>query len=392
MEGRPDTDTGPSRRGLPLGLLGAVVLIVAAETAVFGPHDAPASFIAASWREAHRAAGQEAAAAGGGLLCFGDSQVKAGLLPAVLAQRLGRPAYNLAVVGGQPAASEALLRRALRAGARPSALVVGYYPGLLASDLRINTGLWPEVLGLRGCLALIVETADTRNAGPLLARAVLPSLRRREDIHAAILAALPGGTNASRDEARAFRRNWRVNAGAHALPAGHAYSDDPRLIEHGDRWECRPEHVRSIRRFLALAASREVPVFWVLPTSAPGLAGARLSDGRDAAYDRFLTQLQAGFPGLTVIDPRRALIDPSAFSDACHLDRDGAGALSLAMADALSGPLSSPGASRRLILPAAAVSTRIGQNWALEDVGQSAVALRERRPETVATAPAAMRR
>jgi len=57
------------------------------------------------------------------VLCFGDSQMKFGIAPHVVAARTGRPAYNLAIVGGQPPASYFLLRRALEAGARPSAVL-----------------------------------------------------------------------------------------------------------------------------------------------------------------------------------------------------------------------------------------------------------------------------
>ncbi|HEV3121033.1 MAG TPA: hypothetical protein VGY53_03985, partial [Isosphaeraceae bacterium] len=61
-----------------------------------------------------------------GILAFGDSQVKCGILPAVLEDRLGLRAFNLAILASPPPASYFLLRRALGAGARPAAIVVGY--------------------------------------------------------------------------------------------------------------------------------------------------------------------------------------------------------------------------------------------------------------------------
>jgi len=376
-----------------LGFLGAVALVVAAEWAVFGPFDDPVSFGAASWRDGGRAAAHEAV--DGAVLCFGDSQVKCGILPAVLERRLGLPAYNLAVIGGQAPGSFYLFERALRAGAKPRAIVVGYYPALLGCDLRLNAGLWPELLDPGGCLDLLLGARDTRLAGPLLTRAVLPSLRRRADVAAAVR----GGPDPGRDDARAYRRNWRVNGGAHALPVGRALVDESRPEAGGGRWKCKPENARYVRRFLALAAARGVPVFWLLPTNAPGLTAARLADGRDAAYDRYVAAVQAEFPGLTVIDPRPALTDPAAFSDVCHLNRRGAVALSLAVADVLDRSLSGRDPSHRVALPAGAVAASGipgADAWAsLEDVGQSSAALRAGggdAPARVAGAPGQTRR
>lgn len=379
---------GRGRGRVPLGLLGAVGLVAAAEVGVFARFDDPASFIAASWREAGRAA-TAPGAVGAGVLCFGDSQVKSGVLPAVLARRLGRPAYNLAVVGGQAPGSYYLFERALRAGARPRAVVVGYYPGLLGCDLRLNAGLWPELLGPAGCLDLVAGSRDRRLAGPALVRALLPSLLRRGELRAAVRVALTGAPDAGRDEARAYRRNWRVNAGAHALAPGRGDPGDARPEPGGGRWKCKPENARYVRRFLALAAARGVPVFWLLPTNAPALAAARARDGRDAAYGRFVAGLQAEFPGLTVVDPAPALAaDPSAFADVCHADRRGAVALSRALAEALDARLSGRDPRRRVALTATAADPAA---WAgLEDVGQSAAALRA--DPRVAGAPGAVRR
>src|SRR5436305_8758992 len=108
---------GRRGRRVPLGLVGALALVAGAEWGVFRRLDGLTPYIPASWSQSGRAARREAVAAD--VLCLGDSQVKSGLLPNVLARRLGRPAYNLAVVGGQPASAYYLLARALKAGARP---------------------------------------------------------------------------------------------------------------------------------------------------------------------------------------------------------------------------------------------------------------------------------
>ena len=378
---------------VPFGLIGAVALIAAAELGAFAPFEAPISFGAASWREARRAAAERGAVQGA-VLCFGDSQVKCGLLPAVLEERLGlgRSAYNLAVVGGQGPSSLYLFERALRAGAKPRAVVVGYYPALLGCDLRLNAGTWPELLGPGECLDLLWSARDPKLAAPVLSRSAFPSLRRRQDVRASIRSALFAAREPGQAEAWAYRRNWGLNAGAHALAVQPGFLDDARPEPGGERWKCKPVNARYVRRFLTLADQHGVPVFWLLPTNSPALTAARRADGRDAAYERFVASLQAEFPRLTVIDPRPGLTDPSAFSDVCHLDRRGAVALSLAVADVLAGALSGRSTSRRVRLPAGSVAiANVPASWAmLEDVGQSASAI-EGSSRRIAAAPASAR-
>ena len=207
----------------PVGLAGAAVLVVVLELVVFRAGDDPASFITANWRESGRAAASESMAVGGEVLCLGDSQVKCGLLPRVLQGRLGLTAYNLALIGGQAPSSYYLLARALKAGARPRAIVVDFTPSLLASDLRINTGMWPELLGLGECVDLILTTRDIHIAGPLLVRAVLPSLRRRDEVRAGVQ-----GHGEGREKARAYLRNWRLNAGRTSSPSASIRTTCPR--------------------------------------------------------------------------------------------------------------------------------------------------------------------
>lgn len=360
-----------SKRG-PLGMIGTVVLVVAAELGAFSTFEAPVSYGAASWREGGRAAA-ESGAVEGTVLCFGDSQVKCGLLPPVLEKRLGGSVYNLAVVGGQAPSSLYLFERALRAGAKPRAVVVGYYPALLGCDLRLNAGMWPELLGAAECLDLIWSARDPKLVAPVLSKAALPSLRRREDVRGALLVA----NEPRQAEARAFRRNWSVNAGAHALAVQPGFRDDARPEPGGRRWKCKPANLRYIRRFLSVADRHGIPVFWLLPTNSPALTAARSLDGRDAAYDRFVAAIQTEFPNLTVIDPRPGLTDPSVFADVCHLDRRGAVALSMAVADALDDSLTTRRKGRRLRLPIGSVAvSKVPAAWAtLEDVDQSADAI-----------------
>ena len=194
---------------LPPGLLGAGLLVMAVELGVFHASEHPASHIAASCAESARAAVDEAA--GAEVLLLGDSQVKSGLLPQVIEERTGRPAYNLAVVGGQAASTYYLLDRALRAGARPKAIVVDFFPGLLASDLRINTRNWPELLGVSECLELVALSGDARFVAPLLSQAVLPSLRAARRFGPRSSRRSVGRPTRVARRSRAFFRNWRLN-------------------------------------------------------------------------------------------------------------------------------------------------------------------------------------
>src|SRR5690349_5489229 len=82
------------RRAVPAGLLGALGLVLAVESFVAGR---PLRFLdvpSLSRRFSARAAEREAP--GRELLLLGDSLVKVGLVPEVLAGRSGRSAYNLA--------------------------------------------------------------------------------------------------------------------------------------------------------------------------------------------------------------------------------------------------------------------------------------------------------
>src|SRR3954447_9395190 len=105
MEYRGQTHSFPERRRgggmgsmdrgrVPWGFLGMLGLMALVELALARHGLAPSN-----WRASGRAASGKAV--GCEVLCFGDSQVKLGLLPRVIEQRLGRPAYNLAIVGGQ---------------------------------------------------------------------------------------------------------------------------------------------------------------------------------------------------------------------------------------------------------------------------------------------------
>ena len=328
------------RQSFPTGMLAALAMIAGLEFRAFRPRTDLATFIAASWIDASRASRTDAVTSAD-VLFLGDSQIKGGLIPSAFAKHGSLRAYNLATIGGQPAASLALLKRALDSGAKPKAIVFGFYPGLLASDSGINVRQWPELLGLSACVELLRIRGDFGFAAPLLSRCLLPSLRRRDEIRVAVFAMATGTVDPGKEKALAYLRNWRLHSGAQALAANPDFRDDP-VAPQGEpgrssnrarsKWSAKNEHLISLRAMLALADSRGIATFWLLPTNSPGLQTFRRDNGLETAFLQLVHDVQHEYPKVTILDPTRILNSTSVFSDACHLARNGALALSLATA------------------------------------------------------------
>lgn len=336
---------------VPWGLLGMLGLMLVCESWLGRQRASFEAPIPSGWREAREAADGPAAHAD--VLCFGDSLLKKGVLPRVLADRMGRYAYNLAVIGGQPAASDCLLRRALLAGARPQAIIIDGYPGLLASDPRINERQWPELLSVSETIDLAWQAHDAHLLATTLLGRIWPSLKARHEIQAAVLARVRAQPNPAPDEARAARLMHRKNLGAEpASPKPEfAAQDRPLPIKPTDRasrWKCKPANREYLRRFLAQAAERQIPVFWLIPPFSPGCQAWRDQLRLDAPYDALLESLQREFPSLVILDGRRAGYPVTVFADSAHLDRTGAAALSAQVAEILAQSMKPSAPARSL--------------------------------------------
>src|SRR5262249_26092810 len=122
------------RHRIPFGLLGALPLVLATEATVASRAESLASYQALGVRFASRRA--ETCAPDCAVLGLGDSQMKFGFDPAEIERRLGLRAYNLAVPGTPPPLALGLLRRALWAGAKPRAIVLGHMT--LSGEPRAN--------------------------------------------------------------------------------------------------------------------------------------------------------------------------------------------------------------------------------------------------------------
>lgn len=330
----------------PRGLVGMMAILAAVEAMLGSSDVSGTTHLIDSWTDA-RAMATSDQVRESAILCLGDSQIKQGLLPTVLGDRLGAPAYNLAVHGGQPAAAYMILRRALDAGARPRGVVVGFFPGLLGSDLRINVRQWPEIVGAASALDLALTARDFELGTRTLLGVVLRSYRARAQLRSAVVSAVRGEANPAVAETLADRNQRRSNRGALTLPANPAFVDDagPAVAAStaGHAWKPKPENERFVRRFLDLARSRGIAVYWVTPTLSPASQAVRERLGLHEGYVRYLRRLQAEYPHLTVLDTLGLPLDRSDFYDPCHLESRAAARLSAAVADAIaSGDGSGP--------------------------------------------------
>jgi hypothetical protein len=363
------------RRHVPTGLLGAVFLVVTAESLLNVHTDSPRDWMSLTWRQADRASrGPEARA---DVLCLGDSLVKEGFLPRVFEARCGRSAYNLAFHGGPAPASYFMLRRVLDRGLKPAAILVDFHPNLMAASPRSSVPYWSELLRLGELLDLGWTTGDTRLVFQTIALAVLPSVRSREAIREAIFAAVQDRENPGRSLNQALARNFGQNLGARVSPVTPPPANPEALLwglpDHG-HWKPNLANLLYMHRFFALAQKAGVRVVWLWPPTSPTWQARRAQIGADGDYERIARAMQATYPGLIVVDGRTAGYAASAFHDLTHLHVEGASEFTAALADwlapVLAGKPANPGAWVSLARYRADAPVRLA-----EDVEQSRIAL-----------------
>jgi hypothetical protein len=362
----------------PRGLLGMLALVVLVEGYVARRALDFTTPWAADWKMTGKAAKKDAARAE--VLCFGDSLAKFGVMPKVIEEQIGRPSYNLAMNVGMAPASFFLFRRTLESGGKPSAVLVDFKPHLLAHDPGYMVRQWPELLDTRESLDLCWTARDATLFGNLTAARILPSYKDRFEIRANVMDAFKGIGGTMRHTISQFGRNWRLNRGAQVMPRNPAFRGNDNLWE-GDlyptSWACHPVNESYLRRFLALAASRDVPVFWVIMPPSVEVQARRDRCGADTAYEAFVRSVLAEHPTLTVIDGRRSGYDHTVHYDPIHLDRRGAAALTADVSHVVDRHIRSrSGGPRWEALPAyhdRPIDDR------LEDVEQSKVALKAER-------------
>jgi hypothetical protein len=278
------------------------------------------------------------------LLFFGDSLVKMGVAPQIFESQLGLRTTNLSVVGSQPPAAYFLLRRALKSGAHPKAVLVDFKANCVACSPKFNERQWPEMLSVRELVELAWTMHDASFLGLLVSGRLVPSIKCRREIRNDVLCALRGESPPSRSYLPIFWRNWNRNQGAQLMPKNPEARNDPRNVDPGafypPAWTCDPACNTYIRRFIALAASHNIPVYWLLPPIKPDVQVKREQLGLDGLYLRLVRYHQSQFPNLIVLDGRHSGFDETMFQDGSHLDRDGATAFSAAVAQVLRDQLS----------------------------------------------------
>ena len=357
-----------------------LVLVAAVEAAVGRQAGHLRDWQALSWRHAGRAA--RGAAARAGVVCLGDSQVKEGVLPALLEGRLGRPAYNLAVHGGQAPASFFLLRRALRGGARPAAVVVDFNPNLLSSAPRSGLPYWSDLVDARDAIDLARAARDPDLFAQTVALGLLPAFRHREAIRAGLADAWSGRPGEGRGSCLAVARNLDRNRGAWVTPIGPPPPDPDDLRPNpADRrgWTPHPANLEYIHRLFATAEAHGITVFWLIPPTCPGWQSRRVRLGADAAYARLAGVLSEQHRNVVVVDGRASGFPPDAFRDATHLHVAGATVLTRSLADLIRSTLSAKargavGPSWVALPPAGRLPP--GRAPGLEDMDESRAAIR----------------
>ena len=371
---------GGRRRRWPAGFVGALGLAIAVEFGLARAARDIEALSAADWGRDVEAAARESSRAE--VLCFGDSLVKTGVVPDALEARLDRTAYNLAALGGPPPASYCLLKRAFDAGARPHAIIVDAKAALLSRhDYRSAIGDWAILLRPIEALRMAMADHDPGFFGLYLAHHLIPSLRLRYDVRKAVLDQVAGRPPGPAAPWRpVMDRQYAVNRGAVFFAPSHP-KDGPDpwpggALSAGEagvcfpaRWSPYPTNLIYLDRFLALARSREVPVFLLIPPSHPGVQAERERRGLDARYVAIVRKVHDKYANTVVVDGRHAGFGHEVCFDGRHLNLEGATALSHALAEVIAARLDGPsGGDRWVPLPAyAGPAARL----AIEDLEES---------------------
>ena len=350
MTGPPAYLSSPRHRLVPRGLLGMLVLIALGEVLIGQVEPGLVGIEPWDWRRTGRVASTAADVRDAAVLCLGDSLVKLGVQPRLLADELGQGqrAYNLALCAGRAPASYFLLRRALEAGAKPAAIVVDFNDSFLAEPPATTLRLYSELLRPRETLELAQTIRQADFAASVFTCQAFRIVQNRFEIRRAILDALLGQaqTAPKRATASAMRANWRRNLGAQVMPkVVTPLPADPAAWSwvQPSGWLPDPTNAAYLDAFFALAESQHIPVFWLLPPLHPGFTARRDQISATVPFDAFVAATRAKFPGVTVVDGRRAGYDASVFIDMAHLDRDGSARLSRSLGAVVADRLAHPG-------------------------------------------------
>ena len=341
----------------PFGLLGMLALVVLVELAIGGRRLDFTTIWADDWRRTAEAASREAK--NREILCFGDSLIKMGILPRVIQARTGLRTYNLALNAGTMPSEYFLLRRALESGAKPKAIVVDFFALMLADQPQLSVRTYPDLATTGDCLDLAWTARDLSFGSSVMLGKLLPSYKCRFEVRASILGAFDGVRASPWPRDAVVWATWKANDGAQpmpVIPASIKPPPDPYTIAtlSARDWTCDPINAAYFEKFLKLAASHKLPVFWLMPPLSPEIHAARRAIGSDAAYARLAREVQTQYPNVTVLDARGSGYDQAVHIDMIHLDYRGAEVLSDDLATVLNDHLRKGKTDRWVDLPALA--------------------------------------
>ncbi len=280
---------GATLRGrIPTGLLGMAGLIVAIECAFQSHWLDWSGYLVLNCQFAGAMARTEAVRSP--ILCFGDSQIKTGIDPTIFERTLGRRGYNLAVVGSPPPLSYFLLHRALDAGARPEAILLGH---MTMAGSPVQAHHFEAFVEPREFLDLVWQTGDTSYAATLLLTRLFPSFRHREAIRGQIV----GQTHSERRACESCA-GWLAKNGAFLIPPKDDYHGqiEPELADslYGKPWIVTALYAKYFHRLVDLAASRAIPVYLLVSPIVPEAQAGRDAKGFDTLHTRNLRRSRPG--------------------------------------------------------------------------------------------------
>jgi hypothetical protein len=345
----PTTSDRPTLRP-PIGLLGMLAMVAAIEATIAARHLDFTTIWADDWRRSAVAATRQAR--GRDVLCLGDSLVKFGVLPKEIEATTGLRSYNLAINAGTMPSSYFLLRRALESGARPRAIVADFCVLMQPHRPDGAIRLYPELATVRDCLDLAWTARDPGFLSAALLGKLLPSYKDRFEIRESVKAALDGRRASPWPVQSAIWTAWKTQDGAQPMPSyGLGPFPNPGLVADlsPDHWECDPINAAYFEKFLALAGSRKIPVFWLIPPLSPEVHARRALHKSDDAYDRFVRAALGRHPGVVVLDARRSGYDNSLYIDVIHLGQQGAKVLTRGLATLVRDRLEGRGPSPRWV-------------------------------------------
>ncbi len=313
-------------RRLPLGLVGMLAVVAIVESHLYGDREtycAPGSQeLQLAWKAAKYQAPKRE------VLCFGDSLIKLSLIPRVFEQRTGLSCYNLAVSGSQTPMSYLLLKRALDSGAKPKAILVEFMPSLFRLPPTHNLSRWSYVAGLSDAAEMAWRENNRILFDRVLVNKLLTSMEARKEIRRILQRQLLGPESAP-DEVPMYRRHWIKFDGAQIMPANPTLTEkdfDPATWANGfyPHWYVNRVNRAYLLKFLDLAASNKIEVYWLLPPIMPSVQDLCEKSGFAARQTAFLETLQKRYSNLSIVDGRYAGYDDKVYMDPNHLGREGA--------------------------------------------------------------------